>query len=236
MSRNARALAPVALAIVIGPCLAGAQGISKYADPNWNPSMETNKASSLAGKAFTGGKANMADRSARMGDGDVKLKTFPAKQWAAPEATGIKERAARLPKDDPVPLKSSPYATKGFTPVRAGDMSKLQKSYPSKDSKFSGKAALGLDTDKASKAYGNRSPADLQATVDRTLTRTLTVGEVKKLLNEPGSSVEPTSGVKPQDGSLPGQGQGVEFGGSATTSGNRARNQGKPGHPIPGRR
>lgn len=235
MSRIAHATATVALAIAIGPCLTPAQGISKYADPNWNPNMETNKVSNLAGKTFTGGKANLAGRSARLGDGDVKLKSFPVNQWSAPEATGIKERAARIPTDEPVPLKSSPYAAKSFTPARAGDTSKLQKSYPVEASKMNGQAAAGLDTDKASKAYGNRSPADLQATVDRTLTRTLTVDEVKKLLNEPGSSVEPTAEVKPHDGSLPGQDIAAGPRGGPPF-GPDPRIQRKPGHRVPGRR
>ncbi|MCC6355267.1 MAG: hypothetical protein IT577_15350 [Verrucomicrobiae bacterium] len=200
-----RFAATVALAIAAGPCLAPAQGLSKYADPNWNPNMETNKASSLAGKTFSVGKGGMGDRKARIGDGDVKLKAFPVKQWSAPEATGIKERAAHLTETAPVPLKSSPYANKGFTPARGRDTSKLQKAYPIEASKFSGQAARGLDTDKASKEYEGRSAADLQAIVDRTLTRTLTVDEVKKLLNEPGSSAQPTAETKPAEASPPGQ-------------------------------
>lgn len=233
MSNLVPAVAFAALAAALGPCPLIAQGISKYADPNWNPNMETNKVSSLAGKAFGGGKANLADRSARMGDGDVKLKTFPVKQWASPEATGIDGRPAKLRANEPPPIKSSPYATKSFTPGRGGETTRLQKSYPVEKSKFSGRGADGFDTDTASKAYADRSAADLQATIDRTLTKTLTMEEVKKLLNEPGSSPEPTAEVKSPETSLPGQGQGILPGAGIGTD---PRAQRKPGHRLPARR
>ncbi|HPA16456.1 MAG TPA: hypothetical protein PLU30_01820 [Verrucomicrobiae bacterium] len=236
MFGSTHALAPVALAIALVPWVATAQGISKYADPSWNPNLETNKVSNLAGKSFTGTASKMAGRSARLADGDVKMKSFKVKQWSSPEATGLKEHAARLPATDPMPLKSSPYAGKGFKPARTGDMSKLQKNYPAETSKFSGQTARGLDTDTATKAYQGKSVKDLQTTVDRTLTQpnALSVDDVKKLLNKPGSSLEPTAEAKPQEGSLPGQGIGGSTGGSGgmPTVGPAARTQGKSRHGI----
>lgn len=229
-----RKLPVFGLVTALGSCVATAQ-LSKFADPGWNPNTETNKVSNLAGKSFGTGAAKMGDRSAKLGDSSVKLKSFPVKQWSTPESSGVKERPARLPGAAGMPLKSSPYADKSFNTGRVGDMSKLQKSYPTDANKMSGKTAGGLNASQTTKSYQGKVAKDLQATVDRTFHRNLTVDEVKTLLNEPGSSLEPTAEVKDKDQqSLLGQGVSRDARGLPTV-GPAARVKGKSRHASPGR-
>lgn len=228
-------LAVFALMTALAPGVAPAQ-LSKFADPNWNPNMETNKVCDLAGKTFGAGTAaaKMGNRTAKLGDGGLKLKEFPVKPWSTPEATGFKERRANLPSEAPMGPRSSPYAGKAFNPGRTGDLSNFQKSYATEANKWSGKEAPGLDSNRAAKDFQGKTSKELQATVDRTFHRTLTVDEVKTLLNEPAASPQPTAEVKNKDESLFRQGVGRDTRG-LPQPGAAVGVKGKSGHARPGR-